>query len=112
MIPADPFKALLTRRLFRCQDVFRSHRKSVARRIVSPIDERKKLQDLPRGRVLCRIALQDGARIASKQRAAAFVRISFRALRTDLLRKLPADPGCTYVRPNYSSSQKRSFRYF
>src|SRR5260370_7608377 len=112
MIPADHFKALLTRRLFRCQDVFRSHRKSVARRIVSPIDERKKLQDLPRGRVLFRMALQDGARIASKQRAAAFGRISFRAMRTDPLRKVTADPDCTCVRHNYSSSQKRSFRYF
>src|SRR6266581_864458 len=112
MIPADHFKALLTCRLFRCQYVFRSHGKSVARRIVAPIDERKKLQDFPRGSVLCRIALQDGARIASKQRAAAFVRVSSRAMCTDVLRKVPANPDCTCVRHNYASSQKRSFRYF
>src|ERR1700730_11481444 len=114
MIPADHFESLLARRLFRRKNVFRGHRKAVARRIVSSIDERKKLQDFSRGpeRALSPIALKNSARIASQQRSAAFMRISLRAMRADFLRERTADPKCRYVRHNYSSSQKRSFRYF
>src|SRR5258708_3155523 len=114
MIPADHFKALLACRFFRRANILRGHRKAVARRIVAPIDERKKLQDVPRGRerALVPIALKDGVRIASEQRTAAFMRIGLRAMRADLPRKMSADPECCCVRHNYSSSQKRSFRYF
>src|SRR5258708_32624160 len=113
MIPADHFKALLACCLFRRANVLGGHRETVARRIVSPVDERKKLHDLPRGRerTLSTIALKNSARIASKQRATAFMRISLRAMRADFLRERSADPECC-VRHNYSSSQKRSFRYF
>src|SRR5258708_4582713 len=114
MIPADHLKALLACRLLRRANVLGRHRKAVAGRIVSPIDERKKLQDLPRGggRAPSPVALMDGVRIASKQRTAAFMRIRLRAMRADLLRKMFADPECCRVHHNYSSSQKRSFRYF
>ena len=114
MIPADHFESLLARRLFRRKNVFRGHRKAVARRIVSSIDERKKLQDFSRGpeRALSPIALKNSARIASQQRSAAFMRISLRAMRADFLRERTADPKCCCVRHNYSSSQKRSFKYF
>src|SRR5260370_2235017 len=114
LIPGEHFKALLAWCLFRRANALGGHRKTVARRIVSPVDERKKLHDLPRGRerTLSPIALKDSARIASKQRAAAFMRISLRAMRADLLREMSADPECCCVRHNHSSSQKRSFRYF
>src|SRR5260370_32684582 len=114
MMPADHFEALLACRLFRSANVLRGHREAVARRIVSPIDERKELQDLPRGRALALspIAFKDSARIASEQRAAAFMRITLRSMRADLLREISADPECRCIRHDYSSSQNRSFKYF
>src|SRR5216684_4307047 len=50
------------------------------RRIVSPVDEGKELQNLPLGRLqtLPWITLQDQARITPEQRSAAFVRVSLR----------------------------------
>src|SRR5258707_10527913 len=82
--------------------------------MVAPIEERKKLQNLSRRseRVVFAIVLEDSVRIAAKQRAAAFMRISLGAMRANLLRKMSADPECCLLRHNYSSSQKRSFKYF
>src|SRR5205814_5849133 len=101
-------------RLLRRANVLRGHRKAVMRRIVSPINERKELQDLPSGRerALSPIILTDGGRIAPKQRSATFMWVSLRAMRADFLRELSADPQGCCVRHHYSSSQKRSFRYF
>src|SRR5258708_6382901 len=114
MIPTDHFQALLARRFFGLENIFRGHRKTVARGIVSPIDERKKLQDFPRGggRAFPPIDFGEGGRIASQQRTAAFMRIRLRAMRADFLREMPADPEFCRVRHNYSSSQNRSFKYF
>src|SRR5207302_6929065 len=114
MVPADHFEALIARRLFRGKNVFRSHRKSIARRIVPPIDQRKELQNLPRGRrhSASPIALQHRARITPEKRSATFVWVSLRAMRANLLRKLSADPKCLCIRHGHSSSQKRSFKYF
>src|SRR5207302_6822767 len=90
MVPADHFEALIACRLFRSKNVLRSHRKSIARRIVPPIDQRKELQNLPRGRlqIFPCITTQDKPRLASEQRSTAFVRVCLRAMRANLLRKL------------------------
>jgi len=58
------------------------------------------------------IVHNDRIRIASQQRAAAFMRIGLRAMRADFFREMPADPEFCSVGHNYSSSQKRSFTYF
>src|SRR5882672_10048152 len=114
MIPAHDVHTAHARCPFRSHDVFGSDRKTIARRIIAPIDQRVQRQNfaLWRNRVLCRIASLYHAGIAPEQRAAALMRISFRAMRADFLRELPADPKCRLVRHVYSSSQKRSFKYF
>src|SRR3981081_72681 len=94
MIPSDHFQALLACGFFGFKNVLGGHRKAVARRIVAPIDERKKLEDFPRGseRALSPIVHNDSMRIASQQCAAAFMRIRLRAVRADLFREMSADP--------------------
>src|SRR5882672_8924780 len=114
MIPAhdvEPMRACL---FFRSHDVFRSYRKTITRRIVAAIDQRVQRQNfaLLRNGIFRWIAFNSRAGIASEQCSAALMRISFRAMRADFLRELPADPKCRLVRHFYSSSQKRSFKYF
>src|SRR2546430_10597050 len=114
MVPANHLEALLASCFFRRQDVFRRYRKAVARRIVTTIDERKELQDFP-GRCFgttSSITASDRAQIAPKQRSTAFVRVSLSAMRANLFREMSTDPECRRIRHNYSSFQKRSFKYF
>src|SRR5882762_181500 len=96
MIPANDVHTALARRFLRSHDVFGSDRKTVARRIVSPIDQRIQSQNLAlwRNRILCEIAPCHFAGIPSQQRTAAFMRICLRAKRADFLRELTADPKC------------------
>src|SRR6266446_1550448 len=103
MIPADHFEALVACRFFCRHNVFGGHRKAVARRIVSPVDERKELQNLPLGRsqTLPWITLQDKARITPEQRSAAFVRVSLRAVGANFLRQMSTNPECPCVRHAY-----------
>src|SRR5260370_16835158 len=74
MIPSDHFETLLASGLFRRQDVYRGHRKAVTRRIVTPIDERKELQYLARGRerATTPIVLTDAAGIPSNRPSTPF----------------------------------------
>src|SRR5215475_1873087 len=60
VIPADNVKSLLARSLFRFNHVLRSHRKTVSRRIVAPVDHREKRANFAR-------------LIFSKQRPTAFM---------------------------------------
>src|SRR6266850_7384992 len=114
MIPANDVQPMAARLFLRSHDIFGSHRKAVSRRIVSPIDQRIQRQNLTfwRNRILCGIAPSNFAGISPQQRTAAFMRIRLRAMRADFLSEPPADPKCRLDRHVYSSSQKRSFKYF
>src|SRR5260370_24986066 len=114
MIPADDFKALGAGRFFRRENVLGGDGKTVARRIVAPIDEWKKRQDLSRRseRIFSAIVLEDSVRIAAQERTAAFVRIRLGSVRANLFPEMCAAPEFCRVRHGYSSAQTRSFRYF
>src|SRR6266852_175798 len=114
MIPANNVHTALARGFFRSHDVFGSDRKTVTRRIVPPVDQRIQRQNLALrcNRILCGIAPCNFAGISPQQRAAAFMRIRLRTMRADFLRERPADQKRRLVRHVYSSSQKRSFKYF
>src|SRR5437899_7643686 len=83
-------------------------------RLVAAIDQRKELKNLPLSiqRVFARIAPGNYDGVSSEQRATAFMRVGLRAMRADFFHQAPADPNCGLVRHIYSSSQKRSFKYF
>ena len=102
VIPAEDVDALLARGFFGVADVFGCDLEAVARRIVTAIHQRKRRGDF------AKIAVD----FAAEQRAAAFVRIGFRAVGVDFCGDFLAQACRGQCAHRQCSSQKRSLKYF
>src|SRR5579862_3330281 len=109
MIPAYDVEPVLARGFLRFQYVLGGHRKAIARRILAPIDQRKKLQHLARrfrGVVI-------ESRITSEQRAATLVWEGLSPVLSNAFRQFVAQVQLIgFCVHSYSSSQNRSLKYF
>src|SRR5215831_5165538 len=105
MIPADDLQTLRLRSLVGLEHIFSRHGKSIARRIVASVDQRKKRQDFAHGFWVRHIP------IAAQQRATALVGIRLRTVCADFLRELPADPECGFVRHCHSSFALLNYKF-
>src|SRR4029077_6064846 len=98
MIPPQKLLAVSASGLLGQADIVRRDRKTVARRILARVCKREETEHFPR----C-------LGVAAEQRAAAFMRIGFRAMRANAAGQLLAEFE-NVVRHAYSSCQKRSLK--